>query len=339
MLAPVAARTASYQAPLWLPGGHAQTVYASLLSPTLLRVDYKRERWDTPDGDFIDVDWLDPAADGPLVVCFHGLEGGSQGHYARSLMAKLRQQGWRGAVPHFRGCSGEPNRLPRAYFAGDSAEIDWILRRLRTQHPTLPIFTVGVSLGGNALLKWLGEQGDNALNVIDAAATISATMDLMITGDTLDAPGFNLFYRDRFLYTLKRKALQKLEQHPMPYDRQGIETITTLREFDNIVTAPLHGFKDTGDYWTRASSKPGLVHIRVPTLLINAGNDPFQPAFALPTAREVSDCVTLEFPETGGHVGFVSGPFPGKHIWLPERILEFFTTRLTSASFLAATHS
>ncbi len=316
-----------YQAPWWLPGGHFQTIYSALVI-SAVRVDYQRERWDTPDGDFIDVDWLMPvdghAAEGPLVVFFHGLEGNSERHYVRSLMNLLQRKGWRGVAVNFRGCSGEPNRLPRAYFAGDSAEIDWILRRLRVQYPTTPLFATGVSLGANALLKWTGEQGAQAAQVIDAVVTVSAAMDLQATGNTLDSGGFNQFYTDHFLSSLKKKAAQKLEQFPGLFNREALENIKTLREFDDLVTAPLHGFKNTDDYWTRASSKPYLIDIRIPTLLINARNDPFLPDSALPVAAEVSASVTLEFPETGGHVGFVSGSFPGKHEWLPERILEFF---------------
>lgn len=320
-----------YEAPWWLPGGHLQTIYSALII-SAPEVDYQRERWDTPDGDFIDVDWLIPTNgnvdDSPLVVFFHGLEGNSERDYVRSLMDLLQRKGWRGVAVNFRGCSGEPNRLPRAYFAGDSAEIDWILRRLRAQYPTTPLFATGVSLGANALLKWTGEYGAQAREIIDAVVTVSAALDLQVTGNTLDRGGFNQFYTDYFLESLKKKAAQKLEQFPGLFNGESLENIKTLREFDDLVTAPLHGFKNTDDYWTRASSKPYLVDIRVPTLLINARNDPFLPESALPVAAEVSTAVTLEFPETGGHVGFVSGSFPGKHEWLPERILEFFTHNL-----------
>src|SRR5512141_1227110 len=156
-----------YQAPQWLRGGHAQTIYPLLIKPAA--PVYRRERWDTPDGDFIDLDWIDGPVDAPLVVLFHGLEGSSRSHYAISLMHSIMQQGWSGVVVHFRGCSGEPNRLPRAYHSGDSAEADWILRRLRNRFPRRNIHAAGVSLGGNVLLKWLGEQGSAAASVITAA--------------------------------------------------------------------------------------------------------------------------------------------------------------------------
>jgi len=317
---------APYRAPHWLPGGHVQTIYAALLLPRA-QLAYRRERWDTPDGDFIDLDWVDEPSlvtrHSSLVVLFHGLEGSSHSHYSLALMAALRRGGMRGAVVHFRGCGGEPNRLPRAYHSGDAREIDWILRRLRAQNGAAPLFAAGVSLGGNALLKWLGESGDSAFPVINAAVAISAPLDLMAAGDAL-GQGFNLIYARNFLKTLRAKSLAKLERFPGLYDAAAVRESRTLREFDNLVTAPLHGYKDTDDYWTRASSKPGLKNVRVPTLVINARNDPFLPPPALPGAADVSAAVTLEQPEEGGHVGFVSGTFPGNLDWLPRRVLAFF---------------
>ena len=313
---------APYRAPWWLPGGHVQTVYAALLAPRP-RVAYRRERWDTPDGDFVDVDWLaqEPAS-APLVVLFHGLEGGSTSHYAHALMALVARLGWRGAVVHFRGCSGEPNRLARAYHSGDSAEIDWMLKRLHERHAGGPLFATGVSLGGNALLKGLGEQGAAASNLVTAASAVSAPLDLMAAGEALGR-GFNVVYTKNFLVTLKRKSLAKLSHYPDLYDARHVRAARTLRAFDDVVTAPLHGFRDTDDYWTRSSSKPWLAHIEVPTLIVNARNDPFMPPTALPAQDEVSARVTREFPHEGGHVGFVSGPFPGNLDWLPRRIIAF----------------
>ncbi len=329
-----------YRAPLWLPGGHLQTLYPPLLARRP-RVAYRRERWETPDGDFIDLDWLqnldsgceirnsrpelpNPRAENqrPLVALFHGLEGNSRSHYAVALMAALRDLGWRGVVVHFRGCGGEINRLPRAYHSGDSAEIDWIMRRLRENNRATPLFAVGVSLGGNALLKWLGEQRAAAGPVITAAAAVSAPVDLMAAGNVLDA-GFNLVYTRNFLISMKSKALAKLRTYPDLCDRSRVLASRTLREFDDAVTAPLHGYRDTDDYWTRASSKPLLTQITVPTLMINARNDPFLPARALPRKEEVAGAVHMEFPAAGGHVGFISGPFPGRTCWLPRRILAF----------------
>ena len=314
-----------YHAPAWLPGGNLQTIYAGLYAPRP-RVRYRRERWDTPDGDFIELDWIATQPGRPLLVLFHGLEGSAQSHYALAIMNALEAHQWNGVVVHFRGCSGEPNRLARAYHSGDAAEINWVLRRLREQHDS-KFFAAGVSLGGNALLKWLGEQGEAAHEVVMAAAAASAPIDLAAGGHALGR-GFNLVYTKMFLATLKRKSLHKLRHFPGAFDEGALRRSRNLYEFDNAVTAPLHGFRDTDDYWSRAASKPGLVNVRVPALVLNAKNDPFVPATSLPTQAQVAACVTLEQPAQGGHVGFVSGRFPGNIAWLPKRFIAFFEEHL-----------
>jgi uncharacterized protein len=325
----------AYQSPWWLGhgalGAHLQTVYPALFG-SRPQITYTRERWDTtpqgkPDGDFIDVDRLPltkDAADQPMLVVFHGLEGHSQSPYALNLMNEARQRGWRGLVPHFRGCSGEINRLPRAYHSGDAAEIDWILRRVKAEAPMQPLYVAAISLGGNATMKWLGEQGSDASPIVTAAASISAPLDLMAAGEALER-GFCRLYTKNFLRTMKRKSLAKLAIHPGIFPREVAEQARTLREFDNDITAPLHGYRDTDDYWTRGSAKPGLANIAVPALVLNALNDPFLPAQALPTQHEVSRYVQLAFPQDGGHVGFLSGGFPGHGRWMSERVMRFFT--------------
>ena len=311
-----------YKAPAWLANPHLHTIYGSLLvgSPA---VSYRRERWEAPDGDFVDVDHVDALPDAPWVVLFHGLEGSSDSPYARMLMHRVAARGWRGTVVNFRGCSGEPNRLPRAYHSGDWQEVDWILRRLKPLARGAPVYAAGVSLGGNALLKWLGERGDEATAILSRAAAVSAPLDLMAAGEALGR-GFSLLYAKHFLATLKVRAADKHARFPGSFDVERMRRSRTLREFDDVVTAPLHGFRDTDDYWTRASSKPLLKAIAVPTLVLNARDDPFLPEQALPSAAEVSAAVTVEFPSRGGHVAFVSGPFPGHIGWLPERLLHFF---------------
>ncbi len=321
----------SYAPPWWLGrgdfGAHWQTVYASKLARPPL-ITFQRERWDTmphgrPDGDFIDIDRVAGPADKPMVVVFHGLEGDSQSQYARNLMQEVVRRGWRGMVAHFRGCSGEINRLPRAYHSGDWPEIDWILRRARSEAPDQPLFVAAISLGGNATLKWAGELGDEASKVATAVAAISAPLDLTAAGDTL-ANGFCKVYTARFLRTMKKNSLAKLRRHPGIFREDVMLAARNLREFDNEVTAPLHGFRDTDDYWTRASAKPGLINVKVPALVLNALNDPFLPAAALPGKHEVSAMVTLDFPTHGGHVGFVEGGFPGSGGWMPRRVFHFF---------------
>ncbi len=314
-----------YRAPGWLPGGHAQTIYPRFLP--LDPLPYRRERWESPDGDFIDLDWntasMPSANDDPVVVLFHGLEGSSQSHYAKALMQALRAIGRCGVVVHFRGCSGELNRLPRAYHSGDSDEIDWILHRFKAIYPDRPLYAVGVSLGGNALLKWLGERESAANDILLAAAAVSCPFDMSACGHHL-AHGFNRIYTQHFLRTLKHFADEKLRHHPGLFDERRMRSAGTLYEFDDIVTAPLHGFASAADYWRRSSSKPWLGGIRVPTLLINARNDPFMPDGVLPEKQQISSAVELEYTCEGGHVGFVTAPFPGCLDWLPQRLLHFF---------------
>jgi predicted alpha/beta-fold hydrolase len=293
----------------------------SLLPPP--RVPLERRRWETPDGDFIDVDFCGPADAADVLVLFHGLEGCSDSHYARTFAAHATRRGWRLAIPHFRGCSGEPNRKPRAYHSGDSDEVDWILARFPER-----VCAAGVSLGGNALLKWLGERGEAAARRVRRAAAISAPIDLAAAGNALDRGLNRLLYTRHFLATLRPKSLAKLELFPGLYDAEAIRSARTFRDFDNLVTAPLHGFRDTDDYWSRSSSGQYLEGIRVPTLLVSARNDPFLPEQALLEAvRRAAPCVVLEFPATGGHAGFLAGPFPGRHGWLAERVFQFVTTQ------------
>ena len=313
---------AAYRAPRWLPGAHLQTIYPYLFRRLPLP-PLRRERWDTPDADFVEADWLDGPAHAPLVVLFHGLEGCSRSHYARALLHAAQTRGWRAVVPHFRGCGGQPNRLARAYHSGDHNEIDWMLRTAARASPASPRFALGVSLGGNALLKWLAREGQGAAQVVTGAAAVSAPVDLMIAGRLLGR-GFNRVYSWNFLKSLKRKSLAKLTHYPHLYSAGAVARARDLYQFDNLVTAPLHGFADTDDYWTRASSKPDLVRIALPTLIVHARNDPFLPGVHLPAAQALPSCVTLEVPAEGGHAGFVCGRFPGSMDWLPARVLAFF---------------
>jgi len=309
----------SYVSPSWLTNGHLQTIVpAKLLA--IPKVVFRRERWPCPDDDFIDLDFIDASPDQPLVVLFHGLEGSSESHYARALMAAVRQRGWAGVVVHFRGCSGELNRGPRFYHSGDSAEINWVLRRLHQLQSERTLFVCGVSLGGNALLRWLGEHQHQA-DFVQAACSVSAPLDLAQGGAALGS-GFNRVYTQVFLRTLKPKCLKKLAQFPDLFDRERMLASKNLYEFDNVVTAPVHGYKNTEDYWHRASAKHILGDITLPTLVLNALNDPFLPGRYLPTSA--AGCVTLEYPQHGGHVGFASAEWPANNMWLPKRVLHFF---------------
>ncbi|MCY1163515.1 MAG: alpha/beta fold hydrolase [Pseudomonadota bacterium] len=321
----------NYSAPWWLPGGNLQTIWAALRAQRFLgpKPVFRRERWASPDNDFVDVDFLEHAgtADAPLLVVFHGLEGSSASHYAEALADVARLRGWDCAVPHFRGCSGEMNHAPRAYHSGDFEEIDWILRRFKAQHRG-PVLAVGVSLGGNALMRWAGEMGAAAGAVVSAVAAVCSPLDLAAGGWAIGR-GFNRqVYTRMFLRTMVPKALQKLEQHPGLFNRDALLAARDLYTFDNVFTAPVHGFKNTEDYWSRASAKPHLHKVGVPALALNAHNDPFIPAWSLPQAGEVSASVTLWQPQQGGHVGFPSAPFPGHVRAMPEAVANFFAAHL-----------
>ena len=315
-----------YKAPTWLPGGHAQTIWSALCArnrwgPSLPKI---RERWRTPDGDFIDVDLQHASQKNrPMMVLFHGLEGSSDSHYAQAFADWAAVHDLNFALPHFRGCSGELNHAPRAYHSGDHEEIDWVLKRLREDHLAQGgqvMVAAGVSLGGNALMRWAAEQGTAALQKADAIASICSPLDLVQSGHAIGRGLNRQIYTRMFLRSMKPKAMAKLKQHPGLFDAQKLMAARDLYDFDNVFTAPLHGFKDTDDYWSQASAKPLMKNIRLPALALNARNDPFVPASSLPKQIEVSKTVTLWQPEEGGHVGFAQGSWPSHVRGLPDAV-------------------
>lgn len=318
----------SYRPPWWLPGGNAQTIWAAKCSRRHegAAPRWRRERWSTPDGDFIDVDTAlhQAPAGAPLLVLFHGLEGSSESQYAIAFADFAARKGLAFAVPHFRGCSGELNWAPRAYHSGDHQEIDWVLARFASLHPARPLIAVGISLGGNALLRWAAEWGETAARRARAVAAVCSPLDLAAGGHAIGR-GFNrLVYTRMFLATMVPKAMRKWQQFPGLFDRDAMLRARDLYEFDNLFTAPLHGFRDTEDYWARASAKPLLADIRVPALALNALNDPFVPASSLPRATDVGRHVTLWHPAQGGHVGFPVSHgtmgLPGRVLAMPEAV-------------------
>ncbi len=318
-----------YVAPSWLPGGQLQTLWPALFSRRTHASApvYRRERWTTPDSDFVDVDFLDEGpragiAGRPLLVVFHGLEGSSRSHYCEAFAEVARERGWACALPHFRGCSGEINHAPRAYHSGDHEEVGWVLGRLQAMQPG-PLLAVGVSLGGNALMRWAAEAQGLAARSVSAVAAVCAPLDLAAGGLGIGKGLNRQIYTRMFLRTMVPKALQKWQQHPGLFDKAALLAARDLYAFDNVFTAPLHGFKDTTDYWCRASSKPLLPLIQVPALVVNALNDPFVPADSLPGPSDVGPCVTLWQPEHGGHVGFAQGRWPGHVRAMPDAVSDW----------------
>jgi predicted alpha/beta-fold hydrolase len=255
---------------------------------------------------------------------FHGLEGSSRSHYAQAFANWARENGWHYAVPHFRGCSGEMNLAPRAYHSGDHEEVGWILQRMRARHDG-PLLAVGVSLGGNALLRWAEEAGGTASACVRAVAAVSAPLDLAAGGEAIGRGVNRQIYTRMFLKSMLPKALNKAAQFPGLLDATALRRVRDLYQFDNVFTAPLHGFRDTEDYWARGSAKPHLHCIRVPALVVNARNDPFVPGHSLPKADEVGSFVTLWQPPHGGHVGFPRGRWPGHVLTLPEQVMGWMT--------------
>jgi uncharacterized protein len=293
-------------------------------------VALRRERVTLADGDFVDLDWLaaPAAADAPLLLVLHGLEGSARSHYARGLVREAAARGWRAVVLNFRSCSGELNRLPKFYHSGDTDDLDAIVRRLEAGAHGAPLGVVGVSLGGNVLLKWLGEQGDSTAAVA-AAVAISVPFDLAACARILDRGVERAIYTRNFLRTMRRKVRGKAKVHPAFVDVAAAWRARTFSEYDNAVTAPLNGFVDALDYWTRASSGPYLGRVRCPTLLINARDDPFVPAAALPDPATLPAWVEVDFPARGGHVGFIDGRWPWRvGSWAERRAIAFLAPRL-----------
>lgn len=354
--------TTACPSPIWLPGGHLQTLYGALAAPAN-RLRFVRERIKTPDGDFLDFDWSAPgvvlrpkdraiireglpqggaatrwieASDrelihqyrhAPALVLLHGLEGSSKSRYVQSILQYFRARGWLVVLAHFRGCSGVPNLLARSYFSGDIDEVDFILKSVIERAPNAQWHVAGVSLGGNALLKYLGERAGQTVPV-EAAVSICAPMDLVAAGERLSQDWLcRQLYTRHFLRTMKPKIMEKASRFPGAIDVTRITHAKTLRDFDDTYTAPMHGFTDAMDYWHKASAKPWLPYIQVPTLILNSRNDPFIPEPSLPGSAQASEHVLLHQPAEGGHMGFTTGAFPGNLNWLPSRLARFFSAR------------
>ena len=318
----------TYTPAWWVPGAHLQTLWGKLVRRPP-RVETRVERWATPDGDELELRRLDaPPGHGnaPRLVLLHGLEGTIESPYLRGTLAQARARGWAADVLIFRTCNGEMNRARRMYHSGETTDLDFVMRRLVAAHPAQPLMAAGFSLGGNVLLKWLGEQGGAAPSQLVAAAAVSVPFDLE-RGSRQIERGFARVYGRHFLRTLRVKALAKLRAFPGLFDRTALERARTLFDFDDVVTAPVHGFRNATDYYSRSSSLNFLSGIRRPTLLLSARNDPFLPSEVLDRVADVARCnanLHLEFHELGGHVGFVSGLSPLHPRYYAEwRVVDF----------------
>lgn len=317
----------------WAPGPHGQTLLARLLRSGA-GPDMERERLETPDGDFLDVDWgPDPAPDAPIALILHGLEGSSRRAYVLSVARALVRAGVRPVAMNFRGCSGEPNRALRFYHSGDTADASWLLGALRRREPGRRLGAVGFSLGGNVLVKLMGERDDGGRGLLDAAVAMSVPYDLAAGCALLERSRMGRFYSGYFLRSLRRKVAMKSARLAAVVDVAGAERARTIREFDDRVTAPLHGFRDASDYYARSSSAAFLAGVRAPTLLIHAEDDPFLPRASIPVEiARANAAVTLALQRGGGHVGFLAGPPWSPVFWGDELAARFLGARLGGGS-------
>jgi len=331
-----------YSPAWWIPGGHLQTLWGKFFrrqTPAPTRV----ERWDTPDGDFLDIHRVDSPPGRPRVLLLHGLEGTIRSHYAQGLLNEAVRRGWGADLLLFRSCGPELNRGKRFYHSGETGDLEFVLEKLGAEHPGSPVAIAGVSLGGNVLLKFLGERGVDLPSQLKAAAAISVPFDLSRSSQRINA-GFSRVYERFFLGSLRRKALEKARRYPELAPPEKIRTLRTLADFDNLITGPLHGFRDAEDYYQKSSSLPYLERIRLKTLLLNAVDDPMLPAEVLDDVRRIADrnpALRLEFPARGGHAGFVAGSQPWRPFYYAEhRVGQFFADAFDDASQQhAATYS
>lgn len=320
-----------FKAAWWLSNAHAQTIYSSVHHPIKPSID-NTEMLDLPDGDFIDLAWSNAQLppDSPLVVILHGLGGGLQSSYVGRFMNAFNKQGWRAVLMHFRGAGKEYNRLPRAYHSGDTADLDFFMKTLKQREPHTKKAVVGVSLGGNVLLKWLGEE---QISFIDAAVAISVPFVLKQVADRVNE-GFSRFYQRHLLGELKAFFAEResyFKNAPEAFKRA--EHCSCFWTFDQEVTAPLYGFSSAHHYYRVCSSRQFLRYIKIPTLLIHSEDDPFMTKEIVPTEEELSDKVTLEISKKGGHVGFIAGPMLGTPIyWLDQHIPEYIEQQFQSSS-------
>ena len=323
----------------WLRGPNLQTLWGKFLRRTE-QIETRVERLSTPDGDFLDLHQLEGRPGAPLLVLLHGLEGSIRSHYINGLLAEASRRQWHAAVLVFRSCGSELNLTRRFYHSGETTDLAFALEHLAASFKDTPIVLAGVSLGGNVLLKYLGEQGDRISPRIRAAVAVSVPYDLGRAADHIDR-GFAKVYQRSFINSLKAKSLAKLDAFPGLALRNDIQAIRTIRDFDNMITAPIHGFENADDYYGRSSSLGWIDRVHVPTLLLSAVDDPFLPPQVLEQVRSVAKenpFLQVEFSETGGHVGFVGGKNPFRpDYYMERRVGDFLAHQLTPQSRLFKT--
>ena len=326
-------REQTYRPAWWVPGPHAQTLWGKF-ARRLPRLPTRLERWSTPDDDFVDVLRLDADPGRPRLFMLHGLEGTVRSHYVGGLFHMAHQRNWGADMLIFRGCGEEPNRAPRFYHSGETGDAEFAIAHVLDEFPTAPLVLCGVSLGGNVLLKWLGERGDSLPERIRAAAAISVPFDLE-RGSRHISRGFSRIYERHFLKTLRRKAAAKLRRFPSLFDLRAMLGARSLYDFDEVVTGPIHGFRGAHDYYSRSSSLHFLSGIRRPTLLLSAMDDPFLPSAVLEQVSAIartSPFLTTEFSRRGGHVGFVGGQPWRPEYYAERRVGEFLESVLATKS-------
>ena len=310
----------------WIPGRHLRTLWGKF-ARRVAHAPTRTIRWELPDGDFLDLWRVDAPAGRPRVVLLHGLEGSERSHYARGMLAEAHRRGWGADLLIFRSCGSEINRTPRFYHSGETTDLAFVIERLVAEFPSSPFFIGGVSLGGNVLLKYLGERGAALPASIRAAAAVSVPFDLERSSRHIDR-GFSRVYQATFLRSLRRKAILKQATFPDRVSAAGLERLRTLYAFDDAVTAPLHGFADASDYYSRSSAIRWLSGIRLPSLLLSAIDDPFLPPAVLDEVEAIAEGnprLYVEFVERGGHVGFIGGRVPWRPVYYAElRVFGFF---------------
>lgn len=321
-------KKSSFKAAWWLRNNHLQTIFARYAGRRR-EIETRKEIFELPDGDFLDCRWVGGQY-GPIVLILHGLEGGVESHYAKGMLRAAAENGWRGVLVHFRSCGPEINRLARGYHSGDTADLQEFVSYLQNKEPNTPIIGVGYSMGGNVLLKWMGESGQR--NPLVAGIAVSVPFELKIAAEAINQGFSGRMYQNYFLKPMKAKITQKKHLHAAEMfniDIQKLDSIRSVREFDEFITAPLHGFKNAEDYYLKSSSRFYLQKIEVPTLVIHSKDDPFMTEALIPSFEEISPMIRLEVYDKGGHVGFVSGWNPLRpQYWLEERIPAFIHEQL-----------